>query len=213
MPNITRYCVDVLLTWSAAHFWYFCVIFSKGGLGQIDPDVGFNVHLNASCPEMRDRNDIQSLVTTNQIFSIVSIAILFVWLLCGLLAPEMKNHFVFVWTPNPNDPEIFLLKSHKVSLYEAIFHCWAIVFFIWVIVAFASYTSVYLHHQCTGYLYFWFFANFMLLALPGCCVNVIYMDGYNHALLKQDQEKTFDDVSLKYELLDEENRFPQLLKQ
>lgn len=173
MYNITRYCVEVLLTWSVAHFWYFCCILSNGRLGQIDPDVGFNIHLNASCPEMRGRNDIQSLVTTNQIFSIVSIAILFVWLLCGLLAPEMKNHFVCVWTPNN---EIFLLKSHKVSLYGAIFHCWTVVFCIWVIFAFASFASVHWHHQCTGYLFFWFFANFMLLALPGCCVNVIYMD-------------------------------------
>ena len=56
------------------------------------------------------------------------------------------------------------------------------------------------------------FYNFMSFVDPILCVSCIYYDGYNQALLKQEEEKNKDDIRFDYKLLDEENQVPHLSK-
>jgi hypothetical protein len=209
MTYITRLCVASILLWSALHlFFYF--IYPKNGAGQINPEVAFDVLLNASCPEMKHRDDIQSLVIINQIVSLVSFAAFFVWCVWFFVDPRREEDIVAVL--EPNDLESFKLKSHKITFHEAMFHLWATIFFIWFIFALSSYVVIAGHHKCKGKLYLWFFGNLLSFEIPIVCVSGIYWDGYNQALLKQEEEKNKDDVSFNYKLLDEENHVPHLSK-
>ena len=209
MTYITRLCVVSILLWSALHL-FFSFIYPKDGFGQIDPEVAFDVLFNESCPEMKHRDDIRSLVIINQIASLVSFAAFFVLCVWFFLDPRREDDIFAVL--EPEDLESFKLKSHKITFHEAMFHLWASIFFIWFIFALSSYVVITGHHKCTGKVYLWFFYNFMSFVDPILCVSCIYYDGYNQALLKQEEEKNKDDIRFDYKLLDEENQVPHLSK-